>query len=120
MAPLVLALLSPIIGNGVAWGQSGALGVYGLGGLSPLTVALGCRVENEKVLVITNTSAGPIAAGAAITYDAIRKPDHAHYDRVFQIGSVLAPGGAVRVGAVQSFSCTAWFRRVPTAAPSRN
>src|SRR5438874_1397455 len=120
MAPLVLALLSPIIGSGFALGQPGAAGVYGPSGLSPLTVALGCRMENEKVLVITNTSAGPIAAGAAITYDAIRKPDHAHYGRVFQVGSVLPPGGAVRVGVVQSFSCTVWFRRVLTTAPPRN
>ena len=86
--------------------------------MTPFTVALSCRVENEKVLVITNTSGGALTAGTAITYDAVRKPDGVHYGRVFQTGA-LATGGLVRVGAMPSFSCTAWFRRTPLLAPPR-
>jgi hypothetical protein len=69
-------------------------------------------------LVITNTTGGTIAAGTPITFDIVRKPDGSHFSRTLQT-SVLPPGYSVRVGGFPSFSCTAWFRRAPVAAPLR-
>ena len=98
VAPLVVALLIPATVSTIASAQGGAAGIYGPGTLSPLTVSLGCRVENEKVLVITNTSSNPVSAGTAVAYDALRKPDRIHYGRVVRIGYALAP--ATRSGLV--------------------
>ena len=118
-APIILALLCVLAVVGGANAQSGGSGIYGPGGgLSPLTVKLGCRIENEKVLVITNTSGNAMPPGTAISYDAARKPDGAHYGRIVRIGLTLAPGSTIRVGGMPSYSCTAWFRQALTNAPS--
>jgi hypothetical protein len=119
IATTIIGLLGVIAGSGPAAAQASSAGIYGPGGISPLTVALGCHVENEKVLAISNSGAGAIPAGTAISYDMIRKPDHARITRVVHIGAPLTPGGVVRVGVVPSFSCTAWFRRTLVTAPSR-
>ena len=82
-------------------------------------VWLTCQVQNEKVLAITNTSGATISAGTRITYDAIRKPDQAHYGRTISTAG-MTPGGVLQIGAVPSFSCTAWFVRLPVMAPLQN
>jgi hypothetical protein len=118
IAPALAGFLAFAAGGGPAAAQAGSAGIYGPGGISALTVALGCRVESEKVLAITNTGAVVIPVGTAITYDAKRKPDYGHYGRTFKIGTALSPGAAVRIGGIPSFSCTASFRRTLTTAPS--
>ncbi|CAN5172127.1 hypothetical protein BH10PSE9_BH10PSE9_11460 [soil metagenome] len=82
-----------------------------LGIQSALTVPLGCQIRSEKVIVITNTT-GAAIANTNISYDAVRKPDGKHYGATKKV-TFLAVGGILQTGGVQSFSCTAWFKRVP-------
>jgi hypothetical protein len=78
---------------------------------SALTVPLGCQIRDEKVIVITNTT-GAAIANTNISYDAVRKPDGKHYGATKKV-TFLAAGGILQTGGMQSFSCTAWFKRVP-------
>jgi hypothetical protein len=95
-----------------------SLAQLGGAGLIASNVALGCRVQDEKVLVITNTTGATIASGTPITFDTVRKPDRAHFGRTFQTNALL-PGSSVRISGFPSFSCTAWFKRTPVLAPLR-
>jgi hypothetical protein len=93
-----------------------SLAQLGGAGLIASNVALGCRVQGETVLVITNTTGGIIAARTPITFDTVRKPDRTHFGRTFQTNA-LPPGSSVRISGFPSFSCTAWFKRAPVLAP---
>jgi hypothetical protein len=77
---------------------------------SALNVALGCRIENSKELVITNTTQGTIAAGTSVSYDAVRYRSTLHYGGSVAVPRML-PGTQVRLGGQDSASCTAWYRR---------
>jgi hypothetical protein len=83
--------------------------------LNALTVALGCRIENTKEIVVTNTTSATIAAGTTISYDAIRYGSTLHYGGT-HLSPALAPGASFRFGGDQSSSCTASYRRLPVAA----
>ena len=78
---------------------------------SALTVPLGCQIQIEKLIVITNTT-GAAITNTNISYDAIRKPDGKHYGATKKV-TFLPAGGILQVGGDRSFSCTAWFRRAP-------
>ena len=82
-------------------------------------MGLGCQVQNEKLLAITNTTGAVISAGTNITYDAIRKADQAHYGRTISTGG-MAPGAVLKIGVLPSSSCTAWFMRPAVMAPLQN
>jgi hypothetical protein len=81
-----------------------------------LTVALGCRIDNVKEIVVTNTTAATIPAGTVIGYDVVRYRSTSHYG-----GSVtsprMLPGTQIRFGGEQSASCTAWYRQQLQRAP---
>jgi len=77
-----------------------------------LSVSLGCRIANGKVVVITNSTAGTIGAGTKMGYDAVRSPDGHHYGKTFA-GPQLAPGASFQIGVQQSTSCTAWYTTRP-------
>jgi hypothetical protein len=81
-------------------------------------VPLGCAIEIEKVFVVTNTTANPIAAGTPIFIDILRFPTGAH-DVLNYHGAELPVGGVFREGTYQATSCTAWIEVPPlTLAPS--
>jgi hypothetical protein len=80
--------------------------------IGAITTPLGCRIENVKEIVITNTTAGTIAAGTAITYDALRYRSTLHYGGTVSAPRML-PGTQIRLGGQDSASCTAWFRPQP-------
>jgi hypothetical protein len=84
--------------------------------VAALTTPLGCQIQGYKVVVITNTTGATIPAGTAITFDAIRVPDHAHVVRTVT-GGAIAPGGIIQIGVGESYSCTAWTPRVLVMAP---
>ncbi len=77
---------------------------------SPLKVALSCHIANAKIVVITNSTAGAIAAGTQMGYDAIRSGDGKHYGKTFG-GPLLPPGASLQLGTQPSASCTAWYYR---------
>ena len=81
--------------------------------LFSLNVQLGCRIVNSKVIEITNTTNGTIAAGTRITYDAIRRGNGLHYGETVN-SPQLARGAGFQRGGSDSISCTAWYRQQPT------
>ncbi|MBN8996150.1 MAG: hypothetical protein J0H94_13065 [Rhizobiales bacterium] len=80
-----------------------------------LDVPLGCRIESQKVLAVTNISGGSIPAGTHIGYSFQRNPDHAVITG-YVSGGTIAPGQVIRKGIVPAYSCKAWFRKQPVAA----
>ena len=82
-------------------------------------VAIGCGIQNEKVLVITNTTGAPIAAGTRLSWDAVLKPNQRHQAGSLMLGVALQPDGVVKVGLAPASSCTAWFVRPLLLAPTQ-
>jgi hypothetical protein len=81
-------------------------------------VPLACAIELEKEFVLTNTTAGPIAAGTPIFIEVVRFPDGAHNVLNYH-GPEVPVGGIVREGIYQATSCTAWIEVEPlTLMPS--
>lgn len=80
------------------------------------TTPLGCRIENLKEIVITNTTQGTIAAGTAISYDTVLYRSTLHLGATRSAPRML-PGTQIRLGVQASDSCTAWFRAAPLRAP---
>ena len=80
-------------------------------------VYLGCAIELEKVLVITNTLAGPVPAGTKISYDAVLKPYQQHQAGALILGPPLQPGRQIKKGLSPAFSCAAWYVRPLLMAP---
>ncbi len=80
-------------------------------------VALGCVIEVEKELVVTNTTAAAIAANTPIFIDIIHFPNATHDDFVYR-GALLPAGGSFREGTYQATSCTAWIEVPLMMAPS--
>ena len=81
-------------------------------------VAIGCQIENEKVLVLVNTTASAIPAGTRLSWDAILKPNQQHQAGSLMLGAALQPGRVVKKGLSPAFSCTASFLRQLLLAPS--
>jgi len=79
---------------------------------SALRVPLACSVQQQKVIVITNTTGATLAAGTLITFDAVRLPDGHHYAET-NASPLLPPGAYLQVGGWPSTSCTAWYTRRP-------
>jgi hypothetical protein len=80
-------------------------------------VHLGCAIELEKVVLVTNTTAGTIPAGTEIFINSVIVPTREN--RTISVRTAaLSPGESFREGLWQSYSCTAWFRRVPMMAPA--
>ena len=77
-----------------------------------LTTPLGCRIENLKEIVITNTTQRTIAAGTAISYDTVLYRSALHHSETRSAPRML-PGTQIRLGVQASDSCTAWFRSQP-------
>lgn len=102
-------------GQGVA-GAASKLPTFNAPLNTVLTVAIGCRIEDVKEIVLTNTSQATIPAGTVIGYDVVRYRSTSHYG-----GSVtsprMPPGTQVRFGGEQSASCTAWYRPQLQRAP---
>lgn len=84
--------------------------------VAALNTPLGCQIQDYKVVVITNTTGATLPAGARITYDWVRAPDHAHTVATVT-GGALAPGAIVQIGVSEAYSCTAWTPRVLVMAP---
>ena len=89
-----------------------------LGGLIAARVSLGCRIEIEKLLIVTNTTAGTIAAGTEVFVDFVLIPTQAHRIESYRVAALL-PGASFREGYDRSFSCTAWYNQEPLLAPIR-
>jgi hypothetical protein len=83
---------------------------------SALNVFIGCRIENLKEIVLTNSTGGTIAAGTVINWDAVRYRSTSHYGGSV-VSPLMTPGASMRLGGEQSSSCTAWYRRPAVRAP---
>lgn len=81
-------------------------------------VDLGCRIEFQKLIVITNITTGSIAAGTTVNVDVLHfAPPDTHETLAIQVPA-LAPGGYVEAGTHEATSCTAWIVVPLTLAPS--
>ncbi len=80
-------------------------------------VALGCAIERVKVWVVTNTTAGPIAAGTTMHVDILHFPTGTHEVLTYQ-SPAMAVGAVLRDGTYLATSCTAWIEVPMTLAPS--
>jgi hypothetical protein len=108
-APIALALAASFALASAAAVQT-VKSPFNNSAVNALTVALGCHIENVKVIVITNTTQGTINAGTAINYDAVRYRSTLHYGGSV-LSPALAPGASFKIGGSDSSSCTASFRR---------
>src|SRR5262245_747785 len=70
-------------------------------------VALGCAIEDTKVFVVTNTTAGVIVEGTPIFIDILHFPTDTANVLNYH-GRDLAPGASFREGTYQATSCAAW------------
>ncbi len=79
-------------------------------------VALDCHVMELKVIVVTNLTQTPIAAGTTINFDATRYDNGDHYSGSFK-SPALPFGASTYHGTDPSSSCTAWYNKTPFTNP---